>query len=773
MATVGSLWTGLWGVLITAAVSGAHEAPTAGDWPSLGWLNRYELENIHYHIDIQGTPISEQSSGSNVPESQAQEDIVPIINKFGQRYHCRVPMMETPTTHQNTGLESGPNGPVVEIPPQDIHQLLTPLAKAPCLLRTKDWWTYEFCYGKSVRQFHMEDNRPSGKIMSLGQYDHDYEWKEGEGVAGLKHHSQFYLNGSACDLTGSLRQTEVRFICNSDAIVDAIVQVDEPVSCEYVLTVATSKICSFPQLKPPPVIEPQPIVCSPVLTEREYEKYLKFEEAQQKLQKKKALANAAKQKKKMLEVLKDEDLSGFDVDSEEGFAIMEEMVQMRMADKLASELKSMLTSPSSGSSFETLGQNGFTFKRIFADDLFDTSSKRVLVNKENYLALMKSVLAEKKSKRIFKDLNPEDASDSPAKMKFLTQSQDEHDQDQEYLDMERKIRSDFTTPEEMHQELDKVISTLDPEEQNKIRAFTNSEEFKKEIEASFKDIVEETEQEIGLKLNSEPNPVIEEYLSTVKDLMSKLDQTSNKINDMTEEITSLDEEVDEKEDEIDSLKVEDLDDLEMETFMQESLKRDNKRSVKKDLSRQFGEEPEDDALVPQEGEEERVDLGDEEPEPVKNIQIKVTDINPKQVSGLKGSPSSEKVAKRLESAIKDKLVKAGFDSGGRQIEVKLVTSAHILDDFSDESDSSQNNVPEDPESQQQFQNMLYNLMIGNHAGYDDIDSQRKSEKNYKFAWNDAEFMSTIEEPVDDLISSDTSMASSSSSSISSSDSPSD
>jgi hypothetical protein len=129
------------------------------------------------------------------------------------------------------------------------------------------------------------------------------------------------------------------------------------------------------------------------------------------------------------------------------------------------------------------------------------------------------------------------------------------------------------------------------------------------------------------------------------------------------------------------------------------------------LSRQFGEEPEDDALVPQEGEEERVDLGDEEPEPVKNIQIKVTDINPKQVSGLKGSPSSEKVAKRLESAIKDKLVKAGFDSGGRQIEVKLVTSAHILDDFSDESDSSQNNVPEDPESQQQFQNMLYNLMV--------------------------------------------------------------
>jgi protein OS-9 len=25
-----------------------------------------------------------------------------------------------------------------------------------CLFQAKDWWSYEFCYGKYIRQFHVE-----------------------------------------------------------------------------------------------------------------------------------------------------------------------------------------------------------------------------------------------------------------------------------------------------------------------------------------------------------------------------------------------------------------------------------------------------------------------------------------------------------------------------------------------------------------------------------------------------------------------------------------
>ena len=52
--------------------------------------------------------------------------------------------------------------------------------------------------------------------MILGHYDHDLEWpliKEGDAedpATALRHHKQFYANGTKCDLTGDLRKTEVR-----------------------------------------------------------------------------------------------------------------------------------------------------------------------------------------------------------------------------------------------------------------------------------------------------------------------------------------------------------------------------------------------------------------------------------------------------------------------------------------------------------------------------------------------------------------------------------
>ena len=128
--------------------------------------------------------------------------------------------------------------------------------------------------------------------------DLTYEWNDGDkamdqslpstnvaaaaaAAAGQrKYHSQFYKNGSECDLTGHFRASEVRFECDPSAGHDVIVSIEEPLSCEYVLTVATSRICDVEQLRPTPTEKPREIKCSPALTEAEYDKFLKYEKGE-------------------------------------------------------------------------------------------------------------------------------------------------------------------------------------------------------------------------------------------------------------------------------------------------------------------------------------------------------------------------------------------------------------------------------------------------------------------------------------------------------------
>ena len=55
------------------------------------------------------------------------------------------------------------------------------------------------------------DGKIVGKTLTLGLYSHDHEWREEDRLNdALKYHSQFYTNGTECDLTGSYRKTDVK-----------------------------------------------------------------------------------------------------------------------------------------------------------------------------------------------------------------------------------------------------------------------------------------------------------------------------------------------------------------------------------------------------------------------------------------------------------------------------------------------------------------------------------------------------------------------------------
>ncbi|XP_067229296.1 protein OS-9 [Chanodichthys erythropterus] len=228
------------------------------------FLNLEELNEMKYGIQILPDPVI----------MGQMEDVMLVSNKYKQLYECRLPAQAV-RFHQDPVSEPDMQG----YSGLGVPDLLKPMQTAPCLIKTKDWWTYEFCYGQHIRQYHLEDSEIKGDVLFLGYYDSEFDWTNETAKASKQHklkryHSQSYVNGSKCDLNGNPRETEVRFVCEEGSS-DYIARVDEPQSCRYVLTVHTSRTCQHPLLRPPSTAKPQGIVCQPALSAQQYMDYVK------------------------------------------------------------------------------------------------------------------------------------------------------------------------------------------------------------------------------------------------------------------------------------------------------------------------------------------------------------------------------------------------------------------------------------------------------------------------------------------------------------------
>nr|XP_012632576.1 protein OS-9 isoform X7 [Microcebus murinus] len=248
----------------------------------VGSLNLEELSEMRYGIEILPLPVlggqvrrrlKDDGLGQKRKGSQAS-DVVIVSSKYKQRYECRLPAGAIHFQREREEEAPAYQGP-------GIPELLSPMRDAPCLLKTKDWWTYEFCYGRHIQQYHMEDSEIKGEVLYLGYYQSAFNWDDETAKASKQHrlkryHSQNYGNGSKCDLNGRPREAEVRFLCDEGAGIsgDYIDRVDEPLSCSYVLTIRTSRLCPHPLLRPPASATPQAILCHPSLQPEEYMAYI-------------------------------------------------------------------------------------------------------------------------------------------------------------------------------------------------------------------------------------------------------------------------------------------------------------------------------------------------------------------------------------------------------------------------------------------------------------------------------------------------------------------
>ncbi|XP_077583018.1 protein OS-9 isoform X1 [Stigmatopora nigra] len=228
------------------------------------FLNLEELNEMKYDIQILPDPV--------IMGQTKADEVMMVSSKYKQLYECRLPAQAV-RFHQDSDPDSkGYSGP-------DIPDLLNPMRESPCLVLTKDWWTYEFCYSQHIRQYHLEDSEIKGDVLFLGYYESEFDWNNKTTKTSKQHklkrfHSQTYVNGSKCDINGNPREAEVRFVCE-DGSGDYIARVDEPQSCCYVLSIHTSRTCQHPSLRPPSTAKPQGIVCQPALNAQQYMDYVK------------------------------------------------------------------------------------------------------------------------------------------------------------------------------------------------------------------------------------------------------------------------------------------------------------------------------------------------------------------------------------------------------------------------------------------------------------------------------------------------------------------
>lgn len=171
-------------------------------------------------------------------------------------------------------------------------QLLSPLSRV-CLYHVKGWWTYSFCYGKEIRQFHVDKPviwgrhpPPKAEAVSMNSVLGDFEpglftvaptahnqhsaqiRVKPLGDDDAQHALAYHLGkGSTCEITGKARTTEVQFVCNPklQASQDRIALIKEVKTCHYLISIHTSRLCKHPVFLPPKRLASHSINCQPVV----------------------------------------------------------------------------------------------------------------------------------------------------------------------------------------------------------------------------------------------------------------------------------------------------------------------------------------------------------------------------------------------------------------------------------------------------------------------------------------------------------------------------
>ncbi|CAG2182099.1 unnamed protein product, partial [Oppiella nova] len=126
----------------------------------INWLgDRHETitDDIHQHI----TAFADKS---NEPKDLVHDDhTLYITTASHEKYVCVLPQIDSPTTVDSSDKKTDSE--------LSAYQLLKPLfAREVCSYRLEQYWTYEICHGRYIRQFHEDANQQKAKPGATQEY---------------------------------------------------------------------------------------------------------------------------------------------------------------------------------------------------------------------------------------------------------------------------------------------------------------------------------------------------------------------------------------------------------------------------------------------------------------------------------------------------------------------------------------------------------------------------------------------------------------------------
>eukprot|EP00887_Chlorella_sp_A99_P002107 scaffold21.g2107.t1 len=224
--------------VLAASALGAQLQITADRPPSFG-----ELRQVQYVVGF----------GKHGPPEGVQGRLIPMRSSNGSRFQCYVPHQQGVDEGETAEEVPAENQLASQKTPEELLDTLTDW----CTYRLEDWWHYEVCYKKHVRQFHKEGSKVASEYV-LGRYDaaasdaaailNDTSDVQG----GVKYVAHQYTSGEPCELTGQPRSAEVRFLCGPDSE-GIITSLQEPRSCHYRITIRTLRLCKHPAFQEQPL----------------------------------------------------------------------------------------------------------------------------------------------------------------------------------------------------------------------------------------------------------------------------------------------------------------------------------------------------------------------------------------------------------------------------------------------------------------------------------------------------------------------------------------